>query len=329
MRNNVTYLRRAMAGPVVVEETVGACLDRAARQYADQEALVVSHQRLWWTYRQLRVRVESLAIGLLGLGLAPGDRIGIWSANCAESVLAQFAAAKSGLILVNIDPGYGRVELEYVLNKAGCRALILAPSSKSSNHIDILRAVAPEIDRCVPGKLEATRVPELKVVILLGTGSSRGMLRFDDLVALRTPMEKQALFAVGAIVRPTDPIAIRFTSGSVGAPKRNNTDSSRRAERRFLRGRGDQAQRIHRELVERGVVKAALRVRVNSLTERKSTDGHPAAVQSPRLFTMEPGDTTVSRPVSAQRARKLQSTETVVAADRDSRDDRLWRLWRQ
>ena len=218
MRNNVTYLRRAVAGPVV-EDTIGACLDRAARQYADQEALVVSHQRLWWTYRQLRVRVESLAIGLLGLGLAPRDRIGIWSANCAESVLAQFAAAKAGLVLVNIDPAYGSAELEYVLKKVGCRALILAPNSESANHIDILRAVAPEIDHCAPGKLEAARVPQLKVVIRLGIGSSRGMIRFDDLVALRTPMEKQALFALGAVVRPTDPIAIRFTSEPVGAPR--------------------------------------------------------------------------------------------------------------
>jgi fatty-acyl-CoA synthase len=218
MRNNVSYLRSAPTGPVM-EETIGACFDRAARQFADQEALVVSHQRLWWTYRQLRVRVDSLAIGLLGLGLAPRDRIGIWSANCAESVLTQFAAAKAGLILVNIDPAYGSVELEYVLKKAGCRALILAPSSKSTNHFDILRSVAPEIDWCAPGKLEATRVPALKSVIRLGTGSTRGMVRFDDLVALRTPMEKQALFAVGSILRPTDPIAIQFTSSTGGIPQ--------------------------------------------------------------------------------------------------------------
>jgi fatty-acyl-CoA synthase len=218
MRNNVSYLRSARDVPHI-DETIGACFDRAAKLYAERVALVAVEQYVKWTYRQLRVRVDSLAIGLLELGLAPGDRIGIWSANRAESVLTQFAAAKAGLILVNINPTYRPAELEYVLNKVDCKALILAPTSRSRNHIDTLRTVAPEIDRCAPGKLEAVRVPGLKFVIQLGTGSTPGMLRFDDLVALRTPMQKQALFALGAGLRPNDPIAIEFMSYTIGAPR--------------------------------------------------------------------------------------------------------------
>jgi fatty-acyl-CoA synthase len=165
----------------------------------------------------LRVRVNSLAIGLLGLGLRPGDRIGIWAPHCAEWVLTQFAAAKAGLLLVNIDPTCGRGELERILNEVGCKALIVAPGFKANNYFEALRALAPESLFCAPGDLKAGRLPDLKFLIRLGTGSTRGMLRFDDLVALRTPMERQALFALGASLRSTDPISIRVTSDAHGA----------------------------------------------------------------------------------------------------------------
>ena len=101
--------------------------DAIAEARRDREALVVPHQDVRWTYAELRRRVDELALGLVRLGLEPGDRLGIWSPNCAEWVLTQFASAKAGLVLVNINPAYLRDELEYALNKVECKALILAP----------------------------------------------------------------------------------------------------------------------------------------------------------------------------------------------------------
>ena len=96
-----------------------------------------------WSYRELKRRVDDLAAGLMRLGLEPGDRLGIWSPNCAEWVLTQFASAKAGLVLVNINPSYLRRELEYALNKVECKALIMAPGFKTTDYIAILQGLSP------------------------------------------------------------------------------------------------------------------------------------------------------------------------------------------
>ena len=109
-----------------------------------------------------------MAAGLVALGLKPGERIGIWSQNNSEWLLAQFATAKAGLILVNINPAYRTHELEYALNKVGCKALILSSSFKSSDYIGMIRELAPELDHCEPGKLDAHTLPSLRTVIRMG-----------------------------------------------------------------------------------------------------------------------------------------------------------------
>ena len=115
-----------------IRDSIGAYLDGIAARYGQHDALIVAHQNVRWTYLEFQQRVHRLAAGLLKLGLQPGDRVGIWSQNCAEWVLTQFATAKAGLIMVNINPAYRRSELEYVLDKVQCSALILSPSFKSS-----------------------------------------------------------------------------------------------------------------------------------------------------------------------------------------------------
>ena len=120
-----SYVHGAHALPLI-GDTIGAHLDGIAARFPDRDALVVPHQGVRWTWHELRERADRLAAGLLGLGLQPGDRIGIWSQNRAEWVLTQFATAKAGLVLVNINPAYRLSELEYALNKVGCKALVTA-----------------------------------------------------------------------------------------------------------------------------------------------------------------------------------------------------------
>ena len=122
----------------LIGETIGAFFDRTVETYRDREALVVQHQNVRWTWGELGRRVDDLAAGLLSLGLERGDRVGIWSPNRYEWTLAQFATAKAGLVLVNVNPAYRRAELEYAMNKVECKALILAPALKTSNYLEIV-----------------------------------------------------------------------------------------------------------------------------------------------------------------------------------------------
>ena len=137
----------------LIGETIGVHFDKAAARWGERDALIVRQQNVRWTYRELQAKVDALAAGLLALGLAPGDRIGIWSPNNAEWVITQFATAKAGLILVNINPAYRLSELDYALNKVGCKALITADSFKTSDYVGMLRELAPEIDRSAPGQV--------------------------------------------------------------------------------------------------------------------------------------------------------------------------------
>ena len=200
-------------------QTVGQAFDEAVERFGDREALVVRHQDVRWTYRQLSRRVDEVAAGLLGLGLEPGDRVGIWSPNSAEWVLTQLATAKAGLILVNINPAYRVSELEYALSKVGCRALITADRFKSSDYLAMLRELAPELDSASPGQLRAERLPALSAVAHLGAEPARGMLGFSDIAAAATDVTRRRVAELRAQLAPDDPINIQFTSGTTGYPK--------------------------------------------------------------------------------------------------------------
>ena len=141
-----SYVHGASTVPLL-GDTIGVHFDKAVARWPDRDALIVRHQNVRWSYAELSRRVDALAGGLLALGLEPGDRVGIWSPNNAEWCVTQFATAKAGLILVNINPAYRLSELDYALNKVGCKALITADSFKSSDYVGMLRELAPEIDR--------------------------------------------------------------------------------------------------------------------------------------------------------------------------------------
>ena len=202
------------------EETIGTRLARVAATWPEHAALIVPQQNVRLNWRELDAAVTRLAAGLLALGLEPGDRIGIWSMNRAEWVLAQFATARAGLVLVNINPAYRSHELEYALAMVDCRALILARTFKTSDYPAILRELAPELDACAPGELRAARLPSLRHVIVLGEGADvPGCWRFDALAACADPAALQRVETLQARLDPDDAINIQFTSGTTGSPK--------------------------------------------------------------------------------------------------------------
>jgi fatty-acyl-CoA synthase len=203
----------------LIGETIGIFFDKAAARWRERDALIVRHQDIRWSYGELARRVDDLAAGLLALGLEPGHRIGIWSQNNAEWVLTQFATAKAGLILVNVNPAYRRAELEYALNKVECKALITSPALKTSDYIAIINDLAPEIATCRPGALSARALPHLRTVIRLGRDRTPGMLNFDDVAGMGGNAERGRLAEIAERLQFDDPINIQFTSGTTGFPK--------------------------------------------------------------------------------------------------------------
>jgi fatty-acyl-CoA synthase len=199
--------------------TIGHALDRAAAAWGDRTALISRAQGVRWTWRELRDRADALAAGLLALGLRRGDRIGIWSLNRAEWALTQFAAARAGLVLVTINPAYRLSELEFVLNKVGCAALVTATGFKNSDYIGMVKTLAPELATSVPGKLSAARLPHLRIVIQIGGPQVAGAIPFDEVAARGVEAELSILRELAHDLQFDDPINIQFTSGTTGSPK--------------------------------------------------------------------------------------------------------------
>lgn len=231
----ISYVHGVSDTPLI-GDTVGGMFDRIAAKHADNEALVVTHQQVRWTYSELQRRVDLLAAGLLSIGLNVGERVGIWAPNCAEWVITQFATAKAGLILVNINPAYRLGELEYALNKVGCRALIIAPEFKSSNYYSMLRDLAPEIATSTPGKLEAARLPDLRFLITLADENEPGFLCFRDIGDRADAEAGQILATVNAELQFDDAINIQFTSGTTGLPKASTLTHHNIVNNAFLVG---------------------------------------------------------------------------------------------
>ena len=213
-----SYVHGASDQPLI-GQTIGQFFDQACSQHAGREALVVRHQNIRLSYGALKGWVDHLACGLIRLGLKPGDRIAIWSQNNFEWAVTQFATAKAGLVMVNINPAYRRSELEYALGKVGCKAIILSPRFKNSDYLEMLQDLLPEMAHSAPGELRSARLPDLRWVIRLGEEKSSGMLNFAELTHSPSRLELDALDALGEQLQFDDPINIQFTSGTTGSPK--------------------------------------------------------------------------------------------------------------
>ena len=202
----------------LIEATIGSHFEAVAQRFPEREALVSCHQAIRMSYRELDRESNRLASALLHVGIAKDDRVGIWAHNSAEWLLMQIATAKVGIVLVNINPAYRVTELEYALNKVGCKMLVTMTAFKTSDYLAIVRELAPELDACMPGALDAQRAPQLKTVVQLGTQDVAGMLSFADLMA-KGDAHDPAVTRLGASLKATDPINIQFTSGTTGFPK--------------------------------------------------------------------------------------------------------------
>lgn len=203
----------------LLDKTIPQMFREIATEYRERDALVVRHQNIRWTYEQLSREIDEFAAGLLALGLQKGDRIGIWSPNRFEWVVTQFATARIGLVLVNINPAYRLAEVEYALNKVTAKALIIAPEFKTSNYLKMVQTLAPELSAATPGQLHSAKLPHLRIVISMETEQSPGMQTYDVVKKMAGPALRTQLDEITASLDPNDAINIQFTSGTTGAPK--------------------------------------------------------------------------------------------------------------
>ena len=186
--------------PALPDTTIGADLSRTVAAHPDREALVEVASGRRWTWRELEDDVDRVAKGLMAAGIAVGDRVGIWAPNCAEWTLVQYAAARTGAVLVNVNPAYRTHELSYAINQSGLSLMVAATSFKSSDYTAMLREVAPQC-------------PDLRRVVHIGTDD------WDALLAGGADVTDEALRERATSLHPDDPINIQYTSGTTGYPK--------------------------------------------------------------------------------------------------------------
>ncbi|HET9388139.1 MAG TPA: AMP-binding protein [Steroidobacteraceae bacterium] len=203
----------------LMHRTLDEVLKTAVTRDASRPALVASHQGLRYTFAELDAEVERVARGLLAFGMRPGERVGIWSPNCAEWILTMFAAARAGLILVNINPAYRTSELTFALRHVGCKALVFAPRFKSSDYAAMLNSLLPELSSAKAGQLQSQQLPELRLLVQIGEDSTAGSVSFEQLQAAGGPGEAATLGEIAQCVDADDVVNIQFTSGTTGLPK--------------------------------------------------------------------------------------------------------------
>ncbi|MCI0996408.1 AMP-binding protein [Pseudomonas sp. ICMP22404] len=216
--SQLSYTRGSQA-KALLTQTIGQAFDQTVARYPDNEALVVRHQALRYTWRQLAEAVDLHARALLALGLKTGDRLGVWAPNCAQWCISQFASAKIGVILVNINPAYRSSELEYVLKQSGCQWLVCAGAFKTSDYHAMLQTLVPELAEQSIGQLNCERLPDLRGVISLDPQPPSGFLPWSQLADLGTAVSPEELAERATSLHVEQPVNIQYTSGTTGFPK--------------------------------------------------------------------------------------------------------------
>ncbi|KPH95050.1 AMP-binding protein [Pseudoalteromonas porphyrae] len=219
MNDLVISQYRGSQTPDLIESTIGNYFDSIVDNNPEHLAIVVHHQNIRLSYREYQQKINQLAMGLLSIGVKPGDRVGIWSPNNLEWCLTQFATAKIGAIMVCINPAYRPNELQFALNTVECSTLITASCFKASNYLAMLNELLPELEHTEPGMLNAKNLPYLKNIIRIGNEAAPGMFSFNQIMNMPTDAQKLALVTLAATLKPEQDINIQFTSGTTGSPK--------------------------------------------------------------------------------------------------------------
>ena len=218
MGTSISYASGASERPLL-GMTIPHFFDRVVAEHGGREALVSVHQHIRLTYSQLAERVNELARAFIAAGFGKGDRVGIWSPNNVEWTLVQYATAKAGLILVNINPAYRVHELAHVLEQSGCKGLVIQNRFKTSDYAAMLGEVCPELESAAPGALCSAKFPELGTIVSTTESETKGFYGWRDFLALAGGCSEEKLAARQADQDMDDPINIQYTSGTTGFPK--------------------------------------------------------------------------------------------------------------
>ncbi|MFE7062590.1 AMP-binding protein [Sutcliffiella sp. NPDC057660] len=203
----------------IVHKTIGDLLDETAEKFPTKEAVVYVEQNLRYTYREFQDVCNTVAKGLMGMGVKKGDHIAIWASNKPEWVITQYASAKIGAVLVTVNTSYQSQELEYLLKQSDSTTLLLMEEFKGANYLDIFKEICPEVTEQLPGDLSSSRFPKLKNIVFLGDEQQTGMYTWHHLLRAGTEISDEALQEIQQSLTPDEVINMQYTSGTTGFPK--------------------------------------------------------------------------------------------------------------
>lgn len=199
--------------------TLGNLLDKMASLYPEKEALVAPEKGFRKTWKEFKETCDTVAKGMLSMGIKKGDHVAMWSTNYPEWVITQFASAKIGAVLVTVNTGYKSFELEYLLKQSDATTLILSPGFKEISYVDIIHELCPTLDYSAPGQLVSDKFPMLKNIVYLGEDIQFGMYNYNQFYSLSKNVSDSALEHIGTTIDMHDVINMQYTSGTTGFPK--------------------------------------------------------------------------------------------------------------